>query len=401
MEENFNNSMINVQVIHLSTSHTGGAGIAARRLNLALNDYGIKSIFVAIEKVGYQVKATEVAIKRSLRNKLFSYLNARFSKLFMQKTYFTFFSISPLNYKKIKKFGPPQTTIIHVHNWFNLISLRVVRKLLLNGYQVIFTLHDQRLFTGGCHYSLTCDKFINSCSKCPLLPTPVNRLTKWNLSRQQKVFYEFADQITVIAPSKWIEKQATKSSTLKKSNIVYSPNIHKSTELAEFSYIQMKSNNNGNKLILGVASMDIGSHLKGGDLLLPLLKLINDNKVNVDVRYLVDYKSSPKSFWEEIDYLLVISRQDNSPNVIHEAKIMGIPIIGTNVGGIPELLNLEYDYIVDFDGEVLHQILNVIKVIMKTPKINSLQKIKEDYTRVTSGSLSNICDIYQSRLNYN
>jgi hypothetical protein len=95
MEKNLKNSMINARIIHLSTSHAGGAGIAARRLNLALNDYGIKSIFVAIEKAGYQVKATEVAIKRSLRNKLFSYLNARFSKLFMQKTYFTFFSISP------------------------------------------------------------------------------------------------------------------------------------------------------------------------------------------------------------------------------------------------------------------------------------------------------------------
>jgi hypothetical protein len=71
------------------------------------------------------------------------------------------------------------------------------------------------------------------------------------------------------------------------------------------------------------------------------------------------------------------------------------------VGGIPELLNLEYDYIVDFDGEVLSKILNIITVIINTPKLNSLQKIKEDYSRVASGSLSNICDIYHSRLNHN
>lgn len=36
----------NFEVIHLSTSHKGGAGIAARRLNADLNSIGVKSSFM-------------------------------------------------------------------------------------------------------------------------------------------------------------------------------------------------------------------------------------------------------------------------------------------------------------------------------------------------------------------
>jgi glycosyltransferase involved in cell wall biosynthesis len=50
-----------------------------------------------------------------------------------------------------------------------------------------------------------------------------------------------------------------------------------------------------------------------------------------------------RKFWQEIDFLLVPSIIDNSPNVIHEAKIRKIPVIATQVGGITELIDPEFD----------------------------------------------------------
>jgi glycosyltransferase involved in cell wall biosynthesis len=41
--------------------------------------------------------------------------------------------------------------------------------------------------------------------------------------------------------------------------------------------------------------------------------------------------------------LLVPSRADNSPNVIHEAKLLGIPVIASSLDGISELLTPGYD----------------------------------------------------------
>jgi hypothetical protein len=222
------------------------------------------------------------------------------------------------------------------------------------------------------------------------------------LNRQQKIFLQYADQITILAPSKWIEKQAAKSRILKKCKIVYSPNFHDSNELTKFSTLQTRLKKiDNNKLLLGVASIDIKSPLKGGDILPSLMQLINENNLAVDIKFLIDYKSNPKTFWEEIDYLLVISRQDNSPNVIHESKSFGIPIIGTNVGGIPELLNLDYDFIINFDNEILSQILSIINNIIKTSTRASSQKIRDDYNNFSLNSLSDITKIYKSRLGVN
>jgi glycosyltransferase involved in cell wall biosynthesis len=52
-------------------------------------------------------------------------------------------------------------------------------------------------------------------------------------------------------------------------------------------------------------------------------------------------------FWRDIDFLIVPSRFDNSPNVIHEAKSLGIPVIGAKVGGIVELLDPVTDFLID------------------------------------------------------
>ena len=71
------------------------------------------------------------------------------------------------------------------------------------------------------------------------------------------------------------------------------------------------------------------------------------------------------------------------------------------MGGIPELLNLDYDFIVNFDSEILNQILSIINNIIKTSARTSSQKIKDDYNNFSLKSLSDITKIYKSRLNIN
>ena len=75
-------------------------------------------------------------------------------------------------------------------------------------------------------------------------------------------------------------------------------------------------------------------------------------------------------FWREIDYLLALSRADNSPNVIHESKVAGVPIIGTNIGGIPELLNPSFDFVFENDLNLVKNVSQAIVKISKTqPKM--------------------------------
>ena len=65
------------KVIHLSTTHTGGAGLAARRLNQSLNILGVESVFLALSRLDFQVKLNEVSIKRNFTTKFLSGIMAR------------------------------------------------------------------------------------------------------------------------------------------------------------------------------------------------------------------------------------------------------------------------------------------------------------------------------------
>jgi glycosyltransferase involved in cell wall biosynthesis len=41
---------------------------------------------------------------------------------------------------------------------------------------------------------------------------------------------------------------------------------------------------------------------------------------------------------KDFDFLVVSSFSENLPNVISEAQLVGLPVIASNVGGIPELV---------------------------------------------------------------
>jgi glycosyltransferase involved in cell wall biosynthesis len=62
--------------------------------------------------------------------------------------------------------------------------------------------------------------------------------------------------------------------------------------------------------------------------------------------------------------LAIGSRMDTSPNVVSEAHAIGLPVIGTRVGGIPEMIDEGTDgYVVDGDdaqamGERMDRLLS-------------------------------------------
>jgi glycosyltransferase involved in cell wall biosynthesis len=388
------------KIVHLSTSHGGGAGIAARRLNHSLRSVGVDSIFVALSHKEFKLNEGEIEIKRSIISRIFSAISTKFSKLFQKKTYFTFISYASLNFRNLESFGGPENTIFHIHNWFNLVSFVTIKKLLKKKYRIVFTLHDQRLFTGGCHYSLDCEEFTSSCDKCPLLPYPINRVTKTLLLSQKKLISKYQNQITIIAPSKWILKLLNKSQVLKFSNSNMIPNVHNKmlSKIVLKNYDQPSEKSD---LKIGIASVDRFSPLKGGDLVEKIQHVIVEAGIQVKLLYLSDYfqtKLNPESFWSSIDYLLVLSRADNSPNVIHEAKIRGLPVIGTNVGGISELLDLTYDFHIDMKENVVSQVLEIFKKISSENLITNSNQIRENYLKYSSNALQDLIDVYRNVL---
>jgi glycosyltransferase involved in cell wall biosynthesis len=335
------------KVVHFSTSHTGGAGIAARNLNAALNKAGFDSAFLALDNENFIPAANEFAISRNRNQQLIGAASSLFHKYLYNETYFTLGSISALNSAQVKELVP-QNSIIHIHNWFNLIDFDLLDELLGYGYKVVFTLHDMRVLTGGCHYSLNCLNYLADCSNCPYLPKGLQGFPKRILKETRSFFAGHDKQIFFIAPSRWLSDVAISSKLIPESHIKFIPNVHHFERIENRNQPQQILRSDKRVLNIGIASLDAKSKLKGGDLLeATSLELASGG---VKFEFLSEYVSSgcgQDAFWAGIDYLLVASRADNSPNVIHEAKLRNIPVIGTKIGGITELLNLDFDIGID------------------------------------------------------
>lgn len=76
-------------------------------------------------------------------------------------------------------------------------------------------------------------------------------------------------------------------------------------------------------------------------------KELNINHKDVNVRY-IGVKNSNEIIEQLYDTTIYIhpSYIDNSPNSLCEAQYLGVPCLATNVGGIPTIMNNNYEYMV-------------------------------------------------------
>lgn len=351
-----------MKILQLSTGHLGGAGLAARRLNDALVQAGIDSTFVALDSRSFLPTANEISVARSLSKKLTGGLLASAQRHFSGKTLFSPYSISSISIKDLMSFGKPSETILHIHNFQNLVSEKSIRNFSKAGYRIVLTLHDQRYFTGGCHYSFDCKQFQNGCNKCPLVSKMIRSIPKRKLQSNQ-VREILSERLAVIAPSSWLNSLADDSLILAKFKKYKIDNLLGPEWMSSVQNFKRIRNSGG---IVGVASMDPKAYVKGGDIVQDMVA--SSHSVPIEFIFLRDIPEERRveDFWSRIDCLLVASRADNSPNVIHEAKSLGIPIIASNVGGIPEILD-------DHDVCMSLEKMNIKSVLLALDKFRSTE----------------------------
>lgn len=388
----------NYHVLHTSTSHTGGAGIAARRLNQGLNSSEISSSFLTIARPEFSPNVNEFVIDRNILLKMQSGGLAKFNSHLNKKTYFTLTSKNVLKIKDLTNMLSHDNSILHIHNWFNFLNPDVILSLLSQGLSVVFTLHDMRLFTGGCHYSLDCYGYKTNCASCQLLPKFLNFQPSKNLVNMKKVLESHSSQIKFIAPSNWIMKKAKESALLKDKQISFIPNYH-GIQYRNKIISQAKSRSKNQEINIGIASLNPTSYLKGGDLTFKLIGVAKNEYPKINFKFLANFQAvgdDSDDFWADIDFLLVLSRADNSPNVIHEAKSQGIPVISSMVGGIYEMLNPKIDILISPKEFNERDILNVIVDLSKDATRFKRKGLDPKYEQYTQNSLRDMKNLYES-----
>ena len=359
-----------MRILIVNTSEkTGGAAVASNRLMNALNNNGVKAKMLVRDKVSS--RNTVVGLRCSLLQKwhflwerwcVFWHLHFSRKHLFEVDIANTGTDITTLPEFK-------EADVIHLE-WINqgMLSLNDIRKIIAKGKAVVWTMHDLWPAAAICHYAHMCSSFKTGCHYCRLLPGggSANDLSKRVWKRKETVYRN--SNIHFVACSRWLEQQAQQSKLLQGMQITSIPNsidtnIYHPSDKQE-ARLSAGLPAGGRRIILFV-SQRVTDERKGMvyfieaiERLVALYPVMKEklavavlgrhaediaDKLPLPV-YPLGYVNDEKkivSVYNSADVFVLPSLEDNLPNTIMEAMACGVPCVGFDVGGIPEMIDHE------------------------------------------------------------
>ena len=347
----------------------GGAGVAANRLSKALSEFkdvSVSKLFrYSLDKQSKQVdhflpqdaKANECEILAKYQRYLIAtHRTPVTNTLFTGES--TAWDIS--NFSEIK-----ESDVINIHWVSEFLNSKAIHSLFELGKPIVWTLHDERAFTGGCHYTYGCEGFKRSCSDCPQLQTSLHWLAENNFENRMKFIGQMP--IHFVSPSNWLKDKLISSSVFNK-NLHEVSVIRNSVDLETFkpssyqrkTFIREKFGIPEKNICILIGCFSWEEERKGfkflHDALCQFSQALKENSLDTKITLVsmgdgdfeiegIEHKSlgflsNETEISETIsccDLFLNMSREDNLPNTIVESLACGVPVISTNVGGIPEM----------------------------------------------------------------
>lgn len=197
---------MNMKVLHLSTFDlVGGAARAAYRIHQAMLGINIDSQLIVQHKQSND--PTVIAAESKLVAKLRSVGDASVLNFYQHRLQM----FSPQWFpdallKSVDRFAPDSIHLNWVCNGF--VPIETVAKFK---QPLIWTIHDMWSFTGGCHYTLGCNRYTVSCGDCPQLQSGRDLdLSRLVWQRKAKAWQNL--NLTLVATSKWMAKCVGESS---------------------------------------------------------------------------------------------------------------------------------------------------------------------------------------------
>ncbi len=228
---------------------------------------------------------------------------------------------------------------------------------------LVWTLHDMWAFTGGCHYSGECDRYLQSCGACPQLGSNHSwDLSRWNWQRKARAWKDL--NLTIVTPSRWLASCAEASSLLQSFPIrvigngidpqIYQPHP---IELAR----KILNLPRDKKIILFGAFDSTQDKRKGFSLLHLALKTFQQLESTEETEIVIFGASAPVEpldfgfkahytgklnddvslslIYSAADVFVAPSVQDNLPNTVLESMFCGTPCVAFKIGGMPDLID--------------------------------------------------------------
>jgi glycosyltransferase involved in cell wall biosynthesis len=361
-----------MKIVHLSTSDLqGGAARAAYRLHRALLQAGHDSLMlvrykhsaddsvVAVDAQDTDDKVGKAAVLSGIVQK--QYIDANRTDLSD-----TIFTLPYPGYDLSSCSLVHRADTINLHWVARYQSPVTLHRLLAAGKPVVWTLHDQWPFTGGCHYSAGCDQYRESCTDCPQLAEDPFGLPRAVL-RDKLTLFQGAN-LSVVAPSVWLATSARSSRLFGELRVDVVSNALDTGVFTPLPKGQAKSSlglGAGTIVILFVSQR--GSDRRKG---LPHIEaalqrcmenvdfraLVEQSKINVlcfgrpdlevsklpipvvSLGYL-ERDEELRRAYSAADVFVLPSSEDNLPNTMLEAMSCATPVVAFDAGGISDAVS--------------------------------------------------------------
>ena len=356
-----------MKVLHISTSETAGrAAIAARRVVGALSQRGIDARMLvrdrettnprvlqmppsAVNKLKFMAERAEILLHQHLKKEHLWAIDAATHGL----------DVTTHNAFR-------EADIIHLH-WWNqgMLSLEGLRRIIATGKPIVWTMHDMWPFTGICHHADRCQRWLtDECGHCPLIlhAAKENDLSR-TVYQHKKAVYD-TGHMHFVACSDWLADLARKAPLLQGHDVASIPNAidthffcpadrdearqqlgwpkdqrvilfvaHKVTDPQKgVHYLQRAIRRYAEATDLGTASLAVA--LVGGD----TAEAAKGFDCPVyDLGYVTDPERM-RLVYRASDMLAAPTLRDNLPNTIVEAMACGLPCVGFEIGGLPQMI---------------------------------------------------------------
>ena len=321
-----------LKILHVSTYAKGGAAAAAIRTHEALVAQGADSKILFLEGGKTIPKSASFAAFIGLLRYRMGYILMRILSFLptigKPKTYVN--SIwSPFDIRKHPFFK--ESDIIQLHWTSKFVNLETVFQA---DKKYVVTHHDMFYTNGFNHYRTGFDS------------SAYSKQSKRRLEKMKKVLNQ--SHIYPVAPSKWLCSEVMNAQVYQNEiqRIPYCLDLHvfkpSYTEKTDskksilFAAEHVNDKRKGYRFLLEALS-----HLKNDNLRLLVLGGGEVPQMDIEIEAL-GYKSSSKELsmiYNRADVFVIPSLEDNLPNTVLEALACGTPVVGFNVGGIPDMVD--------------------------------------------------------------